>query len=666
MINRTIIISDSENIFKLFLSFCCLFCALSSSSQNEMETDSLYNFLMNLDEVFVTGTRVPRLLKDTPIQTRVISAKEIERSDATDIQDLLSQIMPGVEFSYAMNQQTHMNFGGFGGQSVLFLIDGERLAGETMDDVDFSRIDMNNVERIEVVRGASSALYGSSAGGGVINIITKRASKKWRADLQFRNGRHGNRRYMVCLDNKFRRFSNSLSATAYRNDSYDVKNGPEPVARVISTIYGHRMISVREKLMYTPVENLKLSGRVAFYMKELPRDIDMPERYRSYSGGLKGEWLISGDDRLEISYAFDQYDKSQYRRSSGAEYRNYSNVQNSIRAFWTHSFSSGDILSAGADYMRDWLSNSKLIDENKIQNNLDAFLQYDWRVNERWEIVGAARYDWFSEGRLSRVTPKISACYSPVRSLRLRVAYGLGFRAPTLKEKYYEFDMAGIWIVKGNPDLKPEQCNNVDLSAEYTRRNYNFTASVSYNNVRNRIATGLPHAEPSEPNQLYLDYINLDSYESVGAELSAQAAWNCGISARLSYAWTYEKNIRDKEGNTFNSQYMPPRPYSLTANINWNKFISKNYSLNLGVNGRVLSGVVNSEYKDYYDISAGVTDVRYPPYTLWKFSVTQTFFERFKISATLDNLFNYRPKYYYMNTPLTDGISFIVSVGITI
>ena len=111
----------------------------------------------NLDEVVVTGTRTPKFLKDVPIQTRVINAKELAKLDATNVQDLLQQELPGVEFSYAMNQQTHLNFSGFGGQGVLFLVDGERLAGETMDDVDFTRLNMDNVERIEIVKGAASA-----------------------------------------------------------------------------------------------------------------------------------------------------------------------------------------------------------------------------------------------------------------------------------------------------------------------------------------------------------------------------------------------------------------------------------------------------------------------------------------------------------------------------
>ena len=73
----------------------------------------------DLTEVVVTGTRTPKFLKDTPIQTRVIGSKDIAKLDATNVQDLLQQELPGVEFSYAMNQQTHLNFSGFGGQGVL-------------------------------------------------------------------------------------------------------------------------------------------------------------------------------------------------------------------------------------------------------------------------------------------------------------------------------------------------------------------------------------------------------------------------------------------------------------------------------------------------------------------------------------------------------------------
>ena len=89
-----------------------------------------------LQQVVVTGTRSPKMLAKSPVLTHVITAKDIEKSDATNIRDLLQQVMPGVEFSYSMNQMPHMNFSGFSGQSMLILVDGERLAGETMEDVE--------------------------------------------------------------------------------------------------------------------------------------------------------------------------------------------------------------------------------------------------------------------------------------------------------------------------------------------------------------------------------------------------------------------------------------------------------------------------------------------------------------------------------------------------
>ena len=95
-----------------------------------------------------------------------------------------------------------------------------------MDDVDFSRIDMNNVERIEIVRGASSALYGSNAGGGVINIITKEAAKRCEVNLDARFGNHSDRRYKFGLGNRFGNFKNNLSLTISRMNSYDVDNSP--------------------------------------------------------------------------------------------------------------------------------------------------------------------------------------------------------------------------------------------------------------------------------------------------------------------------------------------------------------------------------------------------------------------------------------------------------
>lgn len=631
-------------------------------------TDSLEinDSWIDLNEIVVTATRAPRALKDTPVQTRLITSKDIASSDASDIEDLLRQELPGIEFSYAMNQQTHLNFNGLGGQSVLFLVDGERLAGETMDDIDFSRIDMTDVDHIEIVKGAASALYGSSAGGGVVNIITKKAVSPFHALVSARIARHNEQRYTLSVNTKSRYFRNELSGYRSSVDNYDVHSAPNPATRVISTIYGNKVLNVRDRLTAAPADNISISARAGFYFRQLSKSEDTPERYRDYTAGLRGEWSISDNNRLEMSFNFDQYDKSDYHRITKLDIRDYSNVQNSARGLYTHTFNEGSSLLVGMDYMHDFMRNTKLADPRHSQDNFDFFSQYDWIVNDRWEVVGALRYDYFSDGKESRLTPKFNVCFRPRYGIILRAGYGMGFRAPSLKEKYYQFDMSGIWIVNGNPALKPEESHNLTASVEYTHRNYSVTVSAYYNNIHNRITTGLPYYLPDDDRQLYLDYENLRNYSVWGGELNLNARWSNGLSARIVYALTYELSPSDRDGNTIANQYIPARRHSVTVRLGWEKKFSDIYSLNMVLNGRALSGVRNIEYRNYYDISEGTVDIDYPAYTVWKFSMIHNISKYIRVSLAIDNIFNYKPKYYYLNCPLTDGANFMAGIALEI
>lgn len=656
---------------KTLLTFiCCTPMMLAAQTSNdsiayEANADSIARQYY-LDEVVVTGTRTPKFLKDTPIQTRVITSRDIARADATNVKDLLQHEMPGVEFSYAMNQQTHLNFSGFGGQGVLFLVDGERLAGETMDDVDFSRLTMDNVERIEIVKGAASALYGSNASGGVINIITKKSSEPWTLSLNGRIAKHNEQRYGGTFGLNGKHLNNMLTVNYNSVDNFDVKSAANPVTRVISTIYGDKTVSAKEQLMWSPSSRFSLTGRAGYFFRETTRTAGLPERYRDFTGGMRAVWNISADDVLQANYAFDQYDKSNYQTLRRLDIRAYSNVQNTFRALYNHSFSRGDILTVGADYVHDYLFNTHLEGDSREQDCIDVFAQYDWMLSEKVEIVGALRYDYFSDGSNSHVTPKLNVRYRPLRNLSLRAGYGMGFRAPTLKEKYYNFDMAGIWIIEGNPNLKSELSHNFNMSAEYTRGNYNLTASVFYNLVTNKLATAAPYFKSTSDKLPYLPYTNLDDYSICGGEFGAQARWSNGISARLTYAYTKEKLPKDKDGNSINNQYIPAREHSLNVRFDYDKQFTRNYGISTGISGRVLSGTKNLEFKNYYDISQGTVSVAYPPYTVWKLSLVQRIGKVVKLTTALDNLLNYRPKYYYLNCPLTDGINLQVGVAIDV
>lgn len=644
-------------------------CAVA---QNAMSADRLDEYIdsisrhFDLGEVVVTGTRTPKFLKDTPIQTRVITSREIEKTDATNIQDLLQQELPGVEFSYAMNQQTHLNFSGFGGQGVLFLIDGERLAGETMDDVDFTRLNMDNVERIEIVKGAASALYGSNATGGVINIITKKTDKPWTLNVNGRLARHNEQRYGASFGLNGKRLCNMFTANYTDVDNFDVHSAADPVTRIISTVYGDRTLNLKDQLVWSPSRNVEIGGRVGYFFRQTTRTAEQPERYRDFSGGLRIDWTLSDHDMLQANYAFDQYDKSDYQKLRKLDIRDYSNVRNTFRLLYNHTFGSGDILTAGADFMHDYLFNTNLDNTERKQDSFDFFMQYDWRISQKLEAVGAVRYDYFSDGGESRLTPKLNLCYKPVRNLSLRAGYGMGFRAPTLKEKYYDFDMAGIWIVEGNAALKSEISHNLNLSAEYVKGHYNLTASAYYNKVENKLATGAPYFRTPSDKLPYLPYTNLDGYSVYGGEIGVQARWDNGMSARFTYAYTKEELPTDKQGNAVNNQYIPARRHSLNVRYDYDRQFSARYGISAGISGRLLSGTENEEYRNYYDVSQGTVRVSYPAYTMWKLSLVQRIGKAVKLTTALDNLFNYRPKYYYLNSPVTDGINFQIGLSIDI
>ncbi len=618
----------------------------------------------HLMDVVVTGTRTPKLLKDVPVQTKVITAADIEKADATNVEDLLQQEMPGVEFSYAMNQKRHININGFGGQSVLFLVDGERLAGETMDDVDFSRLDLNNVARVEMVRGAASALYGSNAAGGVVNIITRDSFKPWNLRLNLRRANHGEWRAGGVWSTKGKWLRNNLSAQYTTIDSYDLHNAADPKAQVATSAYGSDVVSVKDMLTWAPSDGLKIVARAGYYYQQLNRTYDSPERYRDFSAGLKGVWEWSEKDNIEVAYSFDQYDKSDFYRLTNKDVRDYSNVQNTMRTLYNHSWEGTGILSLGADFTNDYLMNANLSVGEKEQQSFDVFAQYDWTVSPRWELVGALRYDYFSDKKENCVTPKFNARYRLTDDINLRFSYGMGFRAPSLKERYYDFDMSGIWIIQGNPELKSERSHNFNLSGEYTKGNYNVTLSGYYNRADNKISTGAPHYKPGDNSQLYLSYVNLEGYSVYGAEAAVQAKWSNGLGARVSYAYTNEELPHDNDGNTTNNQYIPARKHTLTARVDWEHRFKGDCRLRLSLNGRAMSAVDNVEYIDYYDVSKGFQKVHYPAYTMWKLSATQWISQGVRINAAIDNIFNYKPKHYYFNSPLTTGANLMLGVAV--
>ena len=109
-------------------------------------------------------------------------------------------------------------------------------------------------------------------------------------------------------------------------------------------------------------QGLKFTARAGYFFRERDASESIKDRYRSFSGGLKGNWAITPSDDLELSYAFDQYDKSDYLVPTSRDVRDYSNVQHTLRTLYNHTFSGKHILTVGGDYMRDYLMSYQFTD----------------------------------------------------------------------------------------------------------------------------------------------------------------------------------------------------------------------------------------------------------------------------------------------------------------
>ena len=424
---------------------------------------------VELEPVVVTASLSPKALKDAPVVTRLITLHDIKITDATNIQDMLTQEIPGLEFGLAMSQETSLNMSGFGGNAVLFLVDGERMAGETMDNVDYNRMNLDNVGRIEIVKGASSALYGSNAVGGVVNIISRENLEPWTANVNSRYHTLGHEwRNGASFSFNTKRWNTQTSFQHTKIDPIDLPKAysSEEIAielmkkaqglpydesvlnddSNISRLYGQKTYNVKERVTWRATDRFTLIGRGSYFFRTSERDTH-DYHFNGYSAGIKGRYDWNNDRRLELSYAFDQYDKANFLPDGTRTHdHDYSNQQHVVHALFSHSFGNNSLI-LGADYMHDYLTTYQFIDNTShSQNNIDGYAQFDWNITDQLNVVGSVRYDYFSASAQKAFTGRLAVVYKFLRPagskrteverpwMTYRANYASGFRAPTLKE----------------------------------------------------------------------------------------------------------------------------------------------------------------------------------------------------------------------------------------
>ena len=630
---------------------------------------------VDLEPVVVTASLSPKALKDAPVVTRLITLHDIKITDATNIQDLLTQEIPGLEFGFAMAQETSLNMSGFGGNAVLFLVDGERMAGETMDNTDYNRMNLDNVGRIEIVKGASSALYGSNAVGGVINIISRENLEPWTANVNSRYNSFGHEwRNGASFSFNTKKWNSQTSFQHTKIDPVDLPkaHSSEEIAielmkkaqglpydesvlnddSNLSRLYGQKTYNIKERLIWRATDKLTLTGRGGYFFRTSERDT-YDYHFNAYSAGLKGRYVWNHDRHFELSYAYDQYDKANFLPDGTRTHdHDYSNQQHVAHALFSQSFGKNSLI-LGADYMHDYLTTYQFIDNTShAQDNIDGYAQFDWNITDQLNVVGSVRYDYFSASAQKALTERLAVVYK-FPWMTLRANYASGFRSPTLKEMYMHFDMGNMgYMIIGNPDLKPEKSNNINVAIERTNRirnsgfidgRYNFTL-MGYCNIFDKRITTI--AGPEYNGMESALYANEDGIKVWGIDVSLGHIWDCGLSFKLNYSWMKET------GNVYYSDFYQPRSHSITWRIGYDHRFSRHYALDAALSGRSQG----KPQSDRTDVDQG--------YTIWKLMLQHHLWRGICLSTAIDNIFNYKPKSYYYCSPLTTGTSFNIGLSV--
>ncbi|MDL2297398.1 TonB-dependent receptor [Bacteroidales bacterium OttesenSCG-928-B11] len=621
----------------------------------------LHSDILNLNQVTVTATRTPKLLKEVPVLTRVITSNDIQKLSAVNVKDLLEMELPGLEFVRQMDGQVVINMQGMGGNYVLFLIDGERMAGETLNNIDYSRLNVQNIERIEIVKGSASTLYGSNAIGGVVNIITKNVNNPWQVNVNGHYGAHNEQNYGLSAGFKQKKWSSLTTATYNQIDAYSLLNTPDSTGKQTeSNVYGGRNFSVNEKLTFQPIAKLKFIAKGSFYMRDRSiyfndkeeRMDKKPDRYQCASGGLQALYTISEKHQLLASYSFDQYSKLVNYVLLDSLALTYRNQDHSGRLQYDYFINKRNTLTFGTELLNEKLMSYQFNGSEHHGNTFVIFGQHDWMIFKGFTAVYGARLDVHSLYG-AHLSPKVSLMYN-LKSFAFRFSYGHGFRSPSLKELYMDWDHQGMFRIMGNQNLVPEKSNHLSFSTEYTHKRINVSGMVFYNNIQDKITEVFNSKEDTAL------YINVNHAIIYGADLNFTVKLPKGFSIRLSYAYVNDSQMED------GINVSDTRPHSATGRFGYD-LNKKNYSLNVTLNGKLNGPLTMATLTDDSDPDNLIfNEVNYPAYMMWRLIINQRFCQAYNLTIGIDNLFNYKPQKYTYNTTLSSGITPFVSVSIDV
>lgn len=555
-----------------------------------------------LEEIVVTATRIEEKIEETTSDVIVIKREDIEKMNVQFVPDVLRKIP---ELTLRQNGGTGKLATVFlrGGKptQTLVMIDGVKVKSTTTGDFDFSGISVDDIERIEIVKGPQSTLYGSEAMAGVINIITKKGKGKPKIDLSFESGSYGTYKTSMSVSGGNKNLDYRLTTSYFYTDGISA-------AKAGTERDGYKNASVSGKFGFRPSEKfeLELTGRYYYDRSELDFGIstdgststDDPnyiQRGNHYILSGKGKFYLANiwEQILTISTVKDILKSRDPDDLWGYRSSDITTGIDSIN--WQHNFYISDAFTfTGGMEFRKEKGKSIEIPTNKLRfdksiDNKAFYLNNKLKLfNESLVLNAGLRYDDY-ETFGNKVTYRVGAMYN-IKPLELRIKsnYGTGFRAPTFNELF--------WPNYGNPDLKPEKTVSWEVGIEKAFFDKNLVLNLTYFNQKYR---DLISTWP---------VINIDKAEIQGIEVNATLRITDKVNIKGGY--TYLDTEDKSTGQRL--PFIPKDKLNLSAEFSTKDisviadytFVSKRYDKNAKRNLSSYSLVnLSSNYKATKDIT---------------------------------------------------------------
>ena len=639
--------------------------------------------VMHLNGVVVTGSRTERPVKLSPITTQVLGGKALVDAGYSDLQHALQQETPGMNIQ-KVGFGNEISMQGLDARHVLFLQDGERMTGDMAGNLDYERFNLHAIDRIEIVKGASSTLYGSRASGAVINLISKKTQKPLdiQAGVRFaqmnqRNYKQPNPKDFLYMfeknsdrpnlqswisagikQGKFTSqtdvwYSSSDAFYMYQSDKdkkvYTKEANPFLPHDITLTsiaprspmgIEGTEHLSVAQKLYYEPSKNLSLQAYGSmFFMNSYDLIQDMTfSQSRDFMAGIKLKYDVKDWFTVNLSLHGDFYDRFKRHERIDERKNVYKSKIFEPRLTLTSSYFTGHNIIFGVEHTTDELTSDRFVNRRMTTRSLhetEYFLQDEWTVNSHWMLSSGVRTN-FSKAFGFMWMPKIAIKYAPDNHWALRANYSMGYRAPSIKELFFNWDHLGMFQIKGSENLQSEKNNYFSLGAEYSKDRF-FINVNAYANIFNKKIEGVWRIYDMQYN---FEYINLKSQRMLGVE--AIMKWRLTDNFMLNATYSYV-NVSKQNGIQVNTT----SPHAATASIDYtlnrpNYRLKSIFSTSImgekkfDVQDRVWVKEHNKSYDAYFRCIL-------PTYVLCNLAVVQTFYNKVKLTVGVDNIFNYVP-----------------------